>query len=43
MGLVGGTLIDRFGARKIVSIALVVSIVGNVLSLFWTSDAGRCV
>lgn len=43
MGLIGGTLIDRFGARKIVSIALVVSIVGNVLSLFWTSDAGLLV
>ncbi|MEG1494439.1 MAG: MFS transporter, partial [Gordonibacter sp.] len=40
MGLVGGSLIDRFGARKIVSIALVVSVVGNVMGLLWTSDAG---
>ncbi len=40
MGLVGGTLIDRFGARKIVSIALVISVIGNIISLFWTTDAG---
>lgn len=39
MGLVGGTLIDRFGARKVVSVALIISIVGNIFSLFFTSDA----
>ena len=38
MGLVGGTLIDRFGARKVVSAAVIVTIVGNVFSLFFTSD-----
>ena len=40
MALFGGALMDRFGARKVVSIALLVSIVGNVAGLFWTSDAG---
>ena len=40
MALFGGALMDRFGARKVVSIALLVSIVGNIAGLFWTSDAG---
>ena len=40
MALFGGALMDRFGARKVVSIALLVSIVGNVAGLFWTSDLG---
>lgn len=43
MGLVGGTLIDKLGARKVVSVALALTIVGNVLGLFWTSDAGLLV
>ncbi len=43
MALVGGTLIDRFGARKVVSAALAVSIVGNILGILVTSDAGLLV
>lgn len=35
----GGTLIDRLGARKVVSVALLASVVGNVIALFVTSDA----
>lgn len=35
----GGTLIDRLGARKVVSVALLASVVGNVIALFATSDA----
>lgn len=34
----GGTLIDRLGARKVVSAALVVSIVGNVLGMTITNN-----
>lgn len=37
--LFGGTLIDRLGARKVVSVALLASVVGNVIALFVTSDA----
>ena len=40
MALAGGTLIDRFGARRIVSVALAISVIGNVLGLLVTSDAG---
>lgn len=40
MGLIGGTLIDRIGARKVVSVALLLTIVGNIIGLFWTTDAG---
>ena len=40
MALFGGALMDRFGARKVVSIALLVSIVGNIAGRVWTSDAG---
>lgn len=40
MALCGGALIDRFGARKVVGIALVASVVGNIVGLFWTSDIG---
>ena len=40
MALVGGVLIDRFGARKVVSVALVVSVVGTVIGMFMTNDAG---
>ena len=43
MGLIGGTMIDRLGARKVVSVALALTIVGNVVGLFWTSDAGLLV
>ena len=43
MGLVGGTLIDKLGARKVVSVALALTIVGNVVGLFWTTDAGLLV
>lgn len=35
----GGTLIDRLGARKVVSTALVVSIAGNVLGMIFTDGA----
>lgn len=37
--LFGGTLIDRLGARKVVSVALLASVLGNVIALFVTSDA----
>ncbi len=37
--LFGGTLIDRLGARKVVSVALAASVIGNVIALFATSDA----
>ena len=40
MALFGGVLIDRFGARKVVSVALVVSVVGTVIGMFMTNDAG---
>ena len=40
MALIGGTLIDRFGARKVVSVALAISVIGNVIGLFVTSDIG---
>ncbi len=43
MGLVGGTLIDKLGARKVVSVALALTVVGNVIGLFWTTDAGLLV
>lgn len=43
MGLIGGTMIDKLGARKVVSVALALTIVGNVAGLFWTSDAGLLV
>jgi len=35
----GGTLIDRLGARKVVSVALLASVLGNVIALFATNDA----
>lgn len=40
MALFGGALMDRFGARKVVSIALILSIIGNLAGLFWTTDTG---
>ena len=40
MALFGGALIDRFGARKVVSSALTVSVAGTVVGMFMTSDAG---
>lgn len=40
MALFGGALIDRIGARKVVSVALLVSIVGTVVGMFMTNDAG---
>ena len=40
MALAGGTLIDRFGARRVVSMALGVSVIGNTLGILMTSDAG---
>lgn len=43
MGLVGGTMIDKLGARKVVSVALALTVIGNVAGLFWTSDAGLLV
>ncbi len=35
----GGTLIDRLGARKVISVALLASVLGNVIALFATNDA----
>ena len=35
----GGTLIDRLGARKVVSVALLASVLGNAIALFATNDA----
>ncbi len=35
----GGTLIDRIGARKVVSVALLASVLGNAIALFATNDA----
>lgn len=43
MGLVGGSMIDMLGARKVVSVALGIAIVGNVAGLFWTTDQGLLV
>lgn len=40
MALFGGTLMDRFGARKVVTIALLLSVAGNLVGLFWTTDTG---
>lgn len=40
MALFGGALMDRFGARKVVGIALGLSVVGNIIGMFWTSDMG---
>ncbi|MDR0501638.1 MAG: MFS transporter [Coriobacteriales bacterium] len=40
MAAFGGNLIDRFGARKVVGIALAFSVIGNLVALFWTTDAG---
>ena len=40
MALFGGVLIDRFGARRVVSVALTVSVVGTVIGMFMTNDAG---
>ncbi|MEG1907615.1 MAG: MFS transporter [Gordonibacter sp.] len=40
MALFGGVLIDRLGARRVVSAALVVSVVGTVVGMFMASDVG---
>ncbi len=40
MALIGGPLIDRLGARRVVSVALVVSVIGNVVGMYMTSDIG---
>ena len=40
MGLIGGTMIDRLGARRVVSAALLLTIVGNIAGMFWTTDTG---
>lgn len=40
MGLIGGTMIDRLGARRVVSVALLLTIVGNIAGMFWTTDTG---
>ena len=40
MALFGGVLIDRFGARRVVSVALTVSVVGTVIGMFMTNDVG---
>lgn len=40
MALFGGNLIDRFGARKVVGVALALSVIGNLAALFWTTDTG---
>lgn len=43
MGLIGGNMIDKLGARKVVGVALALTIVGNVVGLFWTFDSGLLV
>lgn len=40
MALFGGVLIDRFGARKVVSVALTVSVIGTMIGMFMVNDVG---
>lgn len=43
MGLIGGHLIDKFGAKKVLSIALGITIIGNIAGIFWYTDTGLLV
>lgn len=43
MGLIGGHLMDKFGAKKVLSVALAITVIGNILGMFWYTDAGLLV